>query len=329
MISIIVPIYKAEKYIHRCIDSILAQSYTDFELLLIDDGSPDNCGAICDEYAAKDSRVRVFHKANGGVSTARNYGVEKSLGQWITFVDSDDYVHPDFLSSLYSRHDADFIVGSSQVVGSDEVWRGVLDDTYYDKEALRDSVVSLCMSINFQTPWGKLFRADIIRDNNIIFNEKIHLGEDSLFVLSYLLYTNTIQTCSSPYYFYERGNVLGLSQNFYPIEHYFYAMEAFSNVLVSMEQVFAVKTQRIYREYLRLYCSKQIYYLYLSKNSFCYKLKLVNLMCKNKYLKSLFLDKTTYERRKIRLFHLLMEHRLCMMSLIYIYILRGYIYYKR
>lgn len=328
MISVVVPVYKAENYIHRCIDSILSQSHTDFELLLIDDGSPDNCGAICDEYAAKDSRVRVFHKANGGVSTARNYGVEKSLGQWITFVDSDDYVHPDFLSSLYSRHDADFIVGSSQVVGSDEVWRGVLDDTYYDKEALRDSVVSLCMSINFQTPWGKLFRADIIRDNNIIFNEKIHLGEDSLFVLSYLLYTNTVQTCSRPYYFYERGNVSGLSQNFYPIEHYFYAMEAFDEVFNRLEKVYGISLKQVNREYLLLYCSKQIYYIYHCKQNLFYKRKCLKQMCENIHLRFLFSDTTTACRKKTRLFQFFMRSRLCYLALIYIYILKGYIYYR-
>lgn len=328
MISVVVPVYKAENYIHRCIDSILSQSHTDFELLLIDDGSPDNCGAICDEYAAKDSRVRVFHKANGGVSTARNYGVEKSLGQWITFVDSDDYVHPDFLSSLYSRHDADFIVGSSQVVGSDEVWRGVLDDTYYDKEALRDSVVSLCMSINFQTPWGKLFRADIIRDNNIIFNEKIHLGEDSLFVLSYLLYTNTVQTCSRPYYFYERGNVSGLSQNFYPIEHYFYAMEAFDEVFNRLEKVYGISLKQVNREYLLLYCSKQIYYIYHCKQNIFYKRKCLKQMCENIHLRFLFSDTTTACRKKTRLFQFFMRSRLCYLALIYIYILKGYIYYR-
>ena len=97
MISIIVPIYKAEQYIYRCVDSILAQSYTDFELLLINDGSPDGCGAICDAYAAKDSRVRVFHKENGGVSSARNLGLDNAQGEWVTFIDSDDYINDSFL----------------------------------------------------------------------------------------------------------------------------------------------------------------------------------------------------------------------------------------
>ena len=91
-ISVIVPVYNTEKYLRRCIDSVLAQTYQDFELLLIDDGSKDSSGAICDEYAAKDARVRVFHKENGGVSSARNLGLDNARGEWVTFVDSDDYI---------------------------------------------------------------------------------------------------------------------------------------------------------------------------------------------------------------------------------------------
>ena len=104
MISVIVPVYRVEKYIHRCVDSILAQTYDDFELILVDDGSPDNCGAICDEYAAKDSRVVVIHQQNGGLSAARNAGIDwafaHSDSQWITFIDSDDFVHREYLHLL-------------------------------------------------------------------------------------------------------------------------------------------------------------------------------------------------------------------------------------
>ena len=104
-ISIIVPVYNTEKYLRRCIDSILAQTFTDFELILIDDGSPDNCGKICDEYARRDNRIHVIHQENGGLSAARNAGIDwafaNSDSEWLTFIDSDDWVHVDFLISLY------------------------------------------------------------------------------------------------------------------------------------------------------------------------------------------------------------------------------------
>ena len=104
-ISVIVPVYNVEKYIHRCVDSILAQTLTDFDLILVDDGSPDNCGAICDEYAAKNSRIHVIHQENGGLSAARNAGIDwafaNSDSQRLTFIDSDDWVHPNYLEALY------------------------------------------------------------------------------------------------------------------------------------------------------------------------------------------------------------------------------------
>ena len=100
LVSVIVPIYKVEKYLRQCVDSILAQTYTNLEVILVDDGSPDDCGAICDEYAAKDERVRVIHKENGGLSDARNVGLDAATGEYIAFVDSDDYLACDYIAEL-------------------------------------------------------------------------------------------------------------------------------------------------------------------------------------------------------------------------------------
>ena len=101
LISVIVPVYKVEKYVERCIRSIIGQSMTDFELLLIDDGTPDKAGIICEEWAKRDRRIKVFHKDNGGLSDARNYGIDRATGDYLTFVDSDDYVDTDYLAYLY------------------------------------------------------------------------------------------------------------------------------------------------------------------------------------------------------------------------------------
>lgn len=102
-LSVVVPVYNTEKYLHRCVNSILAQTFTDFELLLIDDGSKDSSGVICDDYVARDSRVRVFHKENGGVSSARNLGLEHSQGEWIVFVDSDDWIETTMFELMYEK----------------------------------------------------------------------------------------------------------------------------------------------------------------------------------------------------------------------------------
>lgn len=326
MISVIVPVYKAEKYLHRCVDSILAQSYTDIELLLINDGSPDNSGAICDEYAAKDSRVRVFHKENGGVSSARNLGLVNVRGEWLTFIDSDDYVHPDFLSSLYAIHDVDMIVGSFEIVGVEEKWNGLLADCYYDRTSLENKVIDLSLSINFSTPWAKLFRTNIIATNNLLFDEKMRSAEDWLFVLNYLIYTQSLRTCSFPYYYYERGNVHGLSQNSSFFDEYFYSMEAFYNTTNMMMQHFGGCVKKIYLNSIAGTCTRQCHYLYNSNDSVCQKLRKLRQMCGNMHLINLFNDNSIFVRKKIRIFHFLMNKSLILAALSYLYLLKGKIY---
>ena len=107
-VSIVVPVYKVEKYLKRCVDSILAQTFTDYELILVDDGSPDNCPEICDELAEKHSQIYVIHQKNGGLSAARNSGIEWALknseSEWITFIDSDDWIHPQYLESMLNAN---------------------------------------------------------------------------------------------------------------------------------------------------------------------------------------------------------------------------------
>lgn len=205
MISVIVPIYKAEKYIHRCIDSILAQSYTDFELLLIDDGSPDNCGAICDEYAAKDSRIRVFHKENGGVSSARNLGLDNAQGEYITFCDADDYVGTEWLSVYSDAMDlsVDFAVQGIFEIENENVYTkrtcARFGDTLIDKQNL---IVSLFEENTFYYTVIKLFRRAIIESHHIRFDEQSVLGEDTQFISKYLEYAVSFKCIDSLGYYY-------------------------------------------------------------------------------------------------------------------------------
>ena len=118
-ISIIVPVYNSEKYLDACIDSILSQSFRDFELILVDDGSKDSSAQICDEYASQDTRVRVIHKANGGVSAARNDGLDIAKGEYITFIDSDDWVEREYLETLSNYRDYDIVFFSPRVIYED------------------------------------------------------------------------------------------------------------------------------------------------------------------------------------------------------------------
>ena len=214
-ISVIVPVYNVEKYLPRCIDSILSQSFTDIELLLIDDGSPDNCGKICDEYAAKDSRVRVFHKPNGGVSSARNLGLDKARGEWIVFVDSDDYVEIDYLTEMVSyanKYNVDFVstFNNLRKYSEDEVILIVRNDL--------GKLFSQYELNIFCPPWGKLFRANIIGD--LRFPQHVKLGEDVMFVFQYLLDVTSVLLISSTKYKYEveRTDSLSKGVNSYEME---------------------------------------------------------------------------------------------------------------
>lgn len=203
LVSIIVPVYNAEKYLNRCIDSILSQTMTDFELLLIDDGSKDESGCICDEYAEKDARVRVFHKPNGGVSSARNLGLDNAKGKWITFVDADDRCSCNYLEHLLSKVDDDTDLIISYAVICDST--GEKAEVYPEYRVNATNIERLFVDSDMHwhtSPWAKLYRASIIYENSLRFNEMMHIGEDADFLFSFMLITDKIYVSSDTDYYY-------------------------------------------------------------------------------------------------------------------------------
>ena len=202
-ISVIVPVYKAEAYITRCVDSILSQTFTDFELILVDDGSPDRSGIICDEYAQQDSRVRVIHKPNGGVSSARNTGLDSAYGRWITFVDSDDYVTECYLEHLFHPNYDMCVSGHIHYVENTKqvLTKGLSTQTVskLDSETFSELIeqngkywLLFC--------WGRLYRRDILEQNSIRFDQSIKIGEDYIFFIQYLTYCQNILLSSDTGY---------------------------------------------------------------------------------------------------------------------------------
>lgn len=200
-ISVIVPVYNAQNYLHLCIKSILSQSFTNWELLLVDDGSKDDSKLICDEYAAKDNRIRVFHKENGGVSSARNLGIENAIGEWITFVDSDDYISSDYCQLLLDNNGEDFIISSYALFGdfNDEL---IIHDSSFSKEQLYSTLGECLSKPHFSTPWGKLFKRSILQSSGLRFLENIDSTEDTLFVYGYLLHVRSLRQRSAITYYY-------------------------------------------------------------------------------------------------------------------------------
>lgn len=182
-ISVIVPVYKVEKYLSRCIDSILAQTFTDFELILIDDGSPDNCGAICDEYARKDARVSVIHQENLGVSVARNSGLQVAKGKYIAFVDSDDYIAKDYLeiliTSIISTNADISICSFTEVAEEASDCVSVSDKACLLAEfQANDKMIELCNSDRITNYlWNKLYKKDLF--NEIRFPVNVAFWEDA------------------------------------------------------------------------------------------------------------------------------------------------------
>lgn len=206
LVSVIVPVYNAKESLSKCVESILSQSFTNFELILIDDGSTDESRNICDDYAIKDTRIVTFHKSNGGVSSARNKGLDLAQGEFVTFIDSDDYVCASFLDSLLVCEKADFVIGGYISIEREGTNIPFPLKTYYLIDALS---IGLFLQKNLSSfflrvPWGKLFKRQMIEKFNIRFDERLYFGEDTIFIQTYLLNVKSIACVKDTYYMYNR-----------------------------------------------------------------------------------------------------------------------------
>lgn len=202
-VSIIIPVYNSEKYLEACIDSVLAQTVENFELLLIDDGSKDSSGEMCDRYAEKDERITVFHQPNSGVSSARNFGIEKATGKYITFIDSDDLVEPNFLEVLISASENDEYDFVHAMFVTSERIEMIPAEFDYSEQSHRDYSPLLQLS----SVYPNLYKKDIIVKNNLKFKKEITYAEDTIFVYEYLSCCEKIRTVSDIIYYYNTSNL--------------------------------------------------------------------------------------------------------------------------
>lgn len=214
MISIIVPIYNVEKYIRQCVDSILNQTYRDIEIILVDDGSPDNCAEICDNYAKKDGRVKIVHKKNGGLMSARQAGLRAATGEYVGFVDGDDWIEPDMyghFADVIKKYKPDmalcefiFAYPNQDVLSSQK-----LSKEYFSKEEITGE---LYPTLLFKTPyynfginpccWSKVFRREILENNLYRVTPKIKIGEDAAFTYPCILECQNIAYVDEYLYHY-------------------------------------------------------------------------------------------------------------------------------
>lgn len=200
-ISIIVPVYNAEKYLHQCVDSILNQSFKNIELLLIDDGSTDASGSICDVYAHNDDRVKVVHKENGGVASARNLGLDLTRSEWLTFVDADDWIEPTMLEEVYQK---------AQLVNADLVFVDIMYSyptyieiyqTYRWRTNPQDALADYLTKTRYRPGWG-LIKKTLIENNKYRFPENLTIYEDFHLMVRLVYKSNTIVQVEKPLYNY-------------------------------------------------------------------------------------------------------------------------------
>lgn len=200
LVSIIIPVYNAERFIIKCIESIISQTFKDWELLLINDGSTDNSGNICEEYARKDSRIFVFQKENEGVSRARNLGLNESKGQWVMFVDADDWITEDCLAQcVYNlkKYDLDAFQFGCTLVYPTKQFKVVKKQTEVlsGEQYVKNGVFNVCVG-------GGIYRHSVIKEHNLRFVNDLKLAEDQVFILSFFRYCNRIKYENKAYYYY-------------------------------------------------------------------------------------------------------------------------------
>lgn len=221
MISVIVPVYKVEKYLRHCVDSILTQSYTDFELLLIDDGSPDGCPKICDEYAESDSRVRVIHKPNGGLISARNEGIRAAKGDYVCILDGDDWALENMLQFIHdtveqSPEPLDMVLFAAHNVYEDHLEETVNDvpEGYYDRERLEKEIFpylltdtrrGLQVGVIQAHTWDKAFKRELLTEH-YTREERIRVFTDVPMTYECLLHSQNVYICNEPLYMYNKTN---------------------------------------------------------------------------------------------------------------------------
>ena len=250
LIGVIVPVYKVEKYIAECIESILAQTYTNFRLILVDDGSPDNAGKICDEYAKKDTRITVIHQENAGVTRARARGVEEAIDcEWITFVDGDDKLLENALFELHNRMDdcVDIIMNTCYYINGNKIFQyesyknlEEIDITYFVKRNIY---------IDGGEPWGKLYRRTLFNEKTFNIPKEVYCGEDVLMNIRLAFESNKIiKAIDKPLYFHRIHN----ESIFYNFKHNPEYEELFREHLVNSIP------QDCFKEYLNEYIDSRI-----------------------------------------------------------------------
>ena len=270
-VSIIIPIYNADRYLRQCLESVNNQSFTRWECILVDDGSSDSSSDICKEFVANDERFKLIQKTNGGVSSARNTGIDKSMGTWLFFSDADDTLDVHCLEVLYNavENETEFVMaGYSKMSESGEIKESYPNTAFCEISTI-DAIKQVYQPtlLSYQGYlWCKLFRADIVKNDTIRFNERIYFNEDRLFIIQYLCrLQGAIQfSTTSVYNYIERASGAVNSVNLYYNRKFVTDFEAF---VLMRDEIFSYTEDRCIRQM----ANEGIAFSYIANHELMYK----------------------------------------------------------
>lgn len=281
LISVIVPVYNVESFLKRCIDSLLSQTYKNYEVLLIDDGSSDNSGNICDKYVEKDYRFQVFHKVNEGVSSARNLGLDKARGEWVCFVDSDDWVEECYLENFIEQLDesVDLVLSSfwKHWENNNQIEAVILPSIEIFGNYNLVKWLENTSSVHNGFIWHRMFNKRVIDNNRIRFYEDVSFAEDGIFFFQYMIHVNHFKLTSKiGYHYLIRGNSLTTLGHTYSVNVYVQILTKLLDLLCQFD-IKDVYEQKRHLNFIKKYA------LRLSETWFLIRAKKDPLVMKESY----------------------------------------------
>ena len=301
--SVIIPIYNSEKTIHRCLDSLLNQDCSDAEIILINDGSRDTSGTICKEYAASHENVRYIEQQNAGVSAARNAGLDVAQGEYVLFVDSDDYASDKFFSMArraVDLHPADLLRFSHASVKGGQITEHRLTSHDYSGREMEKALQQAICDKSLNSPWAKVYRRNLIEEHHIRFPLGISIAEDRLFNMQYALYAQSYSTIDTVGYYLTLDNEQSLSRRKNDMETQNRLIDAAFEVMITKSDGSPERKELIFQARNFGIC-RSIYadakYMHREQMRFSDRIRRIQELCKNYNRKRLELPDTKYCRR--------------------------------
>lgn len=337
-VSIIVPVYNTEQYLKQCIESIVAQTLQDIEIIIVDDGSKEECATLCDELAKMDSRIRVIHKENAGVGFARNTGIAAARGEYIGFIDSDDYVKPELYESLYAavtKHDADlalsgvcFVGGNTFTSSGDSMEKSYFDeDTVFEEQDMKQLLLGIVGALPHDpedsrygvSVWKNLFRSSLLYQKNIEFlSERKVMSEDTIFMVDFVKHAKKAVGIPGAFYCYRR-NENSISKS--------YKTDRFEKTLIFLSELeahicdvfskeeYGLYFDRLVQGYGRILCSQEIMYAHDKKIKYRALQERLKHICTHETMVSVLKSYPWYQLpKKQAVFAFAMKYRLYFMQ---------------